>query len=155
MCFSWASITIYTNHPWENMKASVEWVNGLTYLAWGDSRHYTIVDYSDDKDKQKGSSPTELMLQSMLACTAPDIVSILKKMKEPIQGLVVNAVGTRATEHPKVFTDIEIEYIVRGNVKQESLDKAIALSQEKYCHISITFKRAGVNIKVSSKIIKE
>ena len=137
------------------MQGKVEWTNDSTFIASGDSGHYTILDHSDDKAKQKGSSPTEMLLQAMCGCTAMDVISILKKKKEPVVGLDVIADGTRASEHPKVFTDISIEYIAYGNVKKESLDRAISLSQEKYCNISITLKRAGVRVNVSSRVVVE
>ncbi len=95
-----------------------------------------------------------MLLEAMCGCTAMDVISILKKKKEPVTGLEVIADGTRATEHPKVFTDINIEYVAYGNVKKESLERAIALSQEKYCNISITLKRAGVKVNVSSRIVE-
>ncbi|MCL4334109.1 MAG: OsmC family protein [Candidatus Thermoplasmatota archaeon] len=136
------------------MRAKVEWVDGLTFLSSDDSGHYVILDHSEDKSAQKGSSPTNMLLEAMCGCTAMDVISILKKKKEPVTGLEVIADGTRATEHPKVFTDINIEYVAYGNVKKESLERAIALSQEKYCNISITLKRAGVKVNVSSRIVE-
>ncbi|MEM0133790.1 MAG: OsmC family protein [Thermoplasmatales archaeon] len=137
------------------MRGKVEWMKDMTFLASGDSNRYTILDFSDDKEQQKGSSPTEMLLQAMCGCTAMDVLSILKKKREPITGLEVKADGTRSPEHPKVFTSVNLEYVVYGRVKQESLDRAIALSQEKYCNISIVMKRAGVNINVTSKIIDD
>ena len=54
------------------MRGKVEWTNDSTFIASGDSGHYTVLDYSDDKAKQKGSSPTEMLLQAMCGCTAMD-----------------------------------------------------------------------------------
>ncbi len=136
------------------MRAKVEWVNGLTFIASGDSHRYTILDNSDDRDSQKGSSPTEMLLQAMCGCTAMDVISILKKKREPVIGFEVIAEGTRAPEHPKVFTDINLEYVVYGKVSKDSLERAISLSQEKYCNISVILKRGGVRVNVSSRIIE-
>jgi len=137
------------------MRGKVEWMKDMSFIASGDSNRYTILDFSDDKEQQKGSSPTEMLLQAMCGCTAMDVLSILKKKKEPVVGLEVIVDGTRAPEHPKVFTDINLEYVVHGNVRKESLDRAISLSQEKYCNISIILKRGGVRINVTSKIIED
>ncbi|MEM0127583.1 MAG: OsmC family protein [Thermoplasmatales archaeon] len=134
------------------MKANVHWVGNLTFIGSADSRHYTIIDHSEDKEKQMGSSPTELLLQAMCSCTAMDIVNILQKMKEPLAGLEVKAEGFRSKEYPQLFTEINLEYIIKGNVSKESLERAITLSQEKYCHVSIALKRSGTNIKVTSRI---
>ncbi|MEM0126420.1 MAG: OsmC family protein [Thermoplasmatales archaeon] len=134
------------------MKANVRWIGNLTFIGSSDSRRYTIIDHSEDKEKQMGSSPTELLLQALCSCTAMDIVNILQKMKEPLEGLEVRAEGFRSKDYPQLFTEINLEYVVKGNVSKDSLERAISLSQEKYCHISIALKRSGTNIKVSSKI---
>ncbi len=150
-----ASIMINTIHHLENMRAKVEWVDNLTFIASDDSGHYVILDHNEDKALQKGSSPTNMLLQAMCGCTAMDVISILQKKKEPVTGLEVSAEGTRAEQHPRVFTDVNIEYIAYGNVNKESLDRAVSLSQEKYCNISITLKRAGVRVTFSTKIVDE
>ncbi|MGC8562432.1 MAG: OsmC family protein [Thermoplasmata archaeon] len=137
------------------MRGKVEWMKDMTFIASGDSNRYTIFDFSDVSEQQKGSAPTEMLLQAMCGCTAMDVISILKKKKEPVEGLEVIADGTRSPEHPKVFTDINLEYVVYGNVKKESLERAISLSQEKYCNISIIMKHGGVRINVTSKIIED
>ncbi|MGC8644829.1 MAG: OsmC family protein [Thermoplasmata archaeon] len=134
------------------MKAKVRWVGNLTFIGSADSRHYTIIDHAENKEEQMGSSPTELLLQAMLSCTATDIVNILRKMREPLEGLEVSAEGFRSKEYPQLFTEITLEYVVKGKVNRESLEKAISLSQEKYCHISIALKRSGTNVKVKSRI---
>lgn len=134
------------------MKAKVEWVGNFTFIGSSDSNRYTLIDHSEDREMKKGPSPTELFLQALCSCTAIDVVSILKKMKEPIKGLQVSAEGIRSKEFPQVFTDISLEYSVDGEVKEDSLDKAISLSQEKYCHISISLKRAGAKVNVTRKI---
>jgi len=137
------------------VKAKVEWVDNLTFLSSGDSGRFTILDHSENKELQKGSSPTEMLLQALCGCTAMDVISILQKKREPVTGLVVTAEGTRAQEHPKVFTNINLEYVAYGNVKKESLDRAVSLSQEKYCNVSITLKKAGVTLNISSRIDKD
>ena len=137
------------------MRAKVEWVDNLTFLSSDDSGHYAILDHSENKELQKGSTPTNMLLQALCGCTAMDVISILQKKKEPVTGLEVSAEGTRAAEHPKVFTEVELEYVAYGNVKKESLDRAVSLSQEKYCNISITLKRAGVRVTFSTRIVKD
>ena len=130
------------------MQASVKWVSGLTFVSKGESGHSIVMDYASTREEQTASSPTELLLQALCGCTAMDVISILKKMKEPVEGFEVKAEGIRATEHPKVITDIKLEYIVKGNINHENFDKAVSLSQEKYCNISIILKRGGVRFEV-------
>lgn len=137
------------------MRARVEWVDKLTFKAWDDFGHETVLDHSENKELQKGSSPTNMLLQAMCGCTAMDVISILQKKREPVKGLEVIADGTRSQEHPKVFTDISLEYVAYGNVRKENLDRAVSLSQEKYCNVSISLKRAGVRISVSSRVVED
>lgn len=135
------------------MKAKASWVDGLTFVSSGDSGHYVIMDSKFEGREQKANGPMELLLQSLCACTGMDVVSILRKMHEPLTGFEITLDATRANEHPKVFTSVNLEYIVYGDVNPESLEKAIKLSQEKYCTISVMLKRAGVAVAVSRKII--
>jgi putative redox protein len=146
------SLRIYTEAQLGYMKARVRWVGNLTFIGSADSGHYIIIDHAENKEEQMGSSPTELLLQAMLSCTASDIVNILRKMREPMEGLEVRAEGFRSKDYPQLFKEINIEYIVKGKVNPDSLAKAISLSQEKYCHISIALKRSGTDVRVTSRI---
>jgi putative redox protein len=80
----------------------------------------------------------ELVLIGMAGCTAYDVVSILAKKRQAVTGLEVRSQAERAEEPPRVFTDIEIEYIVRGkNISPKAVEDAIRLSKDKYCSASI------------------
>jgi len=81
-------------------------------------------------------------------CTAMDVVSILKKKQQDVKSVEVAVRGTKSQEPPTYFTDIELEYIVRGNVDEDALRRAIELSQEKYCSVGLTVKKgAGFSVK--------
>lgn len=76
----------------------------------------------------------ELLLVGLCGCTAMDVISILRKKREEVTGIEVKAHAERALGHPKVFTAIELEYVVTGrNVKPRSVERAIELSAEVYC----------------------
>lgn len=93
------------------------------------------------------ASPMELLLASVAGCTAMDIVHVLRKMREPLRGLTVGITGDRASENPKVYTDVKIVYTVTGeDVRPAAVERAIALSQESYCSASVMLQRAGVQI---------
>lgn len=77
----------------------------------------------------------ELLLIALASCTAMDVVSILQKKREPLEGLEVFVEGTRAHEHPKTYTDIQVVYRVRGHVRAKALAHAIELSEGKYCSV--------------------
>jgi len=78
--------------------------------------------------------PMQLMLTSLAGCTAMDILSILKKKRLEIEKFQVIVRGKRAEEHPRVYTEIEIQYLLWGKrLDTKSVEQAIRLSEEKYC----------------------
>jgi putative redox protein len=90
----------------------------------------------------------ELLLIGMAGCTAYDVVSILEKKRQAVTGLEVSAQAERAEETPRVYTRIEIEYVVRGRaIKPKAVEDAIQLSEEKYCSASIML---GKTAKIST-----
>jgi putative redox protein len=81
-----------------------------------------------------GFLPLELMAVSLAGCTAMDVISILKKMKQEVTDFIVEVKAKRADQHPKVFTEAVIKYSVTGtNVVEKSLSRAIELSAVRYC----------------------
>lgn len=100
-----------------------------------------------------GGSPVEFMLAGVAGCTAMDIVHILQKRRLSLSTVTVEIRGTQAEEPPNVYTDASIVYIIRGeNITPAAIEKAIELSQDKYCSASIMFQRAGVNISTKYRI---
>jgi putative redox protein len=82
------------------------------------------------------ASPIELLILSLIGCTGVDVASILTKMKEPLEGLKVTAESERAEEHPRVYTKIHLTYFVKGPVNVKKLERAINLSETRYCSAS-------------------
>jgi len=81
-----------------------------------------------------GFRPMELMAISLAGCTAMDVISILQKKRQGITGFEVKVNATRAAEHPRVFTALEIHYIFRGRgIEVAAVERAIDLSKTKYC----------------------
>lgn len=117
------------------MEAQVTWVEDRRFVGEGSSGHAIVVDGSAEK---RGPSPMELLLIGMAGCTAYDVVSILEKKRQAVTGLQVSARAERAAETPRVYTDIEVEYRVRGrNISSKAVEDAIRLSEQKYCSASI------------------
>lgn len=83
-----------------------------------------------------GSRPVDMLLVALAGCTGMDVLSILKKKRQPVAGLEVRVSGTQADEHPRVFTDIEVVYVVEGDgVNPKAVERAIELSETKYCPV--------------------
>ena len=118
-----------------SMRAQVTWVEDKRFVGRASSGHAIVVDASAEK---QGSSPMELLLIGMAGCTAYDVKSILEKKRQNVTGLEVSARAERAEEPPRVYTKIEVEYVLRGRgIKAKAVEDAIRLSEEKYCSASI------------------
>ena len=116
-------------------EAKVTWVEDRRFVGHASSGHAIVLDGSAEK---LGPSPMELLLIGLAGCTAYDVVSILEKKRQDVIGLEVHARAERAEEPPKVYTEIHVEYVLRGRgIKPKAVEAAIRLSKEKYCSASI------------------
>lgn len=133
-------------------EAQVTWVEDKRFVGHASSGHAVIVDASAEK---MGSSPMELVLIGMAGCTAYDVANILEKKRQAVTGLEVSARAERAAEPPRVYTDIQVEYVVRGrNIQAKAVEDAIRLSEEKYCSASIMLGKTA-HITTSYRIVDE
>jgi len=130
-----------------------------------DEMHFTALPTSgqlvhmDSKPSEtglrQGASPMELLLSALGGCTAMDVISILRKKRQAVTGFEVRVHGERTTEHPKVFTDITIEYVVRGvNIDPAAVARSIELSTETYCSVHAMLHQAA-NIRTAYTIVQE
>ena len=120
----------------ENTKSGhVVWEGqGLAFRAIGGSGYQLRFDSPADP---QGSSPMELVALASAGCTASDVISILQKKQQQVTEFEVNVIGLRATDHPKVFTEIDLEYVVTGrSVDPKAVERAIELSLTKYCSVN-------------------
>jgi putative redox protein len=109
-------------------------------------------DMGGGPDKKAGS-PMEFLLAGVAGCTAVDVVLILQKQRQKVTGVEVEATGARAPEPPQVYTEIDLVYVVQGeDIDPAAVERAIALSEEKYCSASATFVQAGVTMRSTYRI---
>ncbi|MDL5045090.1 OsmC family protein [Oscillatoria amoena NRMC-F 0135] len=120
------------------MKIITNMLEDEVYEASNGSGHSVTIDMREASIK-KNQSPVELLLSSLSACGAVDIVLILKKRRKTIQDFRVETTGIRREDTPRRFTDIHCKYIITSpDVTEEELDKVAALSLEKYCSVAAT-----------------
>ena len=138
------------------MKAQVTWQGGMKFEAIADSGHPIVLDAAPDVGgSDQGSRPMELIAMGLAGCTAMDVVSILRKKRQEITSFEVKVDAERATQHPHVFTAIEITYILRGKgIDAASVERAMQLSEEKYCPAQAML-RAVAPISLKYEIIEE
>lgn len=93
---------------------------------------------------RRGASPLELLLISLAGCTAMDVISILRKKRQNVTNFEVRVHAERAVDHPRVFTDFALEYVVRGvNVDPAAVERSIQLSNETYCSVHAMLEKAA------------
>ena len=134
------------------MQANIKWVEGDTFVGLSDSGHNVVFDTGSDS---AAPSPMEMVLMSAGCCSSVDVVSILKKAKQEFTNISVKLSSERAETAPRVFTKINLHFIVTGkNVSEKHLARAISLSAEKYCSVALMLDKT-VDITHSHEIISQ
>ncbi len=138
------------------MEAVIDWQGEVKFHATSGSGHTITLDGPPDAGgKNAGARPMELLLMGLGACSAYDVVTILKKGRQDVEGCQAVLKAVRAAEPPKVFTEITMHFIVTGRDLNESkVARAVELSAEKYCSASIMLSRAGVQIEHTYEVIQ-
>jgi putative redox protein len=116
-----------------------------------------VVDHAmpDEDREDTGPHPVQLLLVGLCGCTGMDVISILQKKRQSFTGVTVKATAERAEEHPKVYTEIHLEFVVTGqDVDPQAVERSIELSQTKYCPASAMLSKA-VEITTSYRIVEE
>ncbi len=118
------------------MKARIKWTGERTFIGESGTGHAIVLEASP-AGRSLGPSPMELVLIGMGGCAAFDVVHILDKGREPIAGCVAELEAERGADDPKVFTRIHVHFAVTGrDLSRAKVERAIALSAEKYCSAS-------------------
>jgi len=121
--------------------ASIKWIGEEKFVATSPSGHAITID--SDRASNKAPGPMELVLMALGACTATDVVSILKKKRQKLEGLEVICSGERASEPPTVWIKLEILYRLRGSLDEAAVKRAIELSEQKYCSVSAMLQKTA------------
>jgi len=125
------------------MKARIKWVEGVSFVGETGSGHALVIDGAPENGgRNLGARPMELVLTGTAACTAFDVVEILRKARQPVADCVVEAQAQRAANPPKVFTHIHFRYLVAGRgLDAHQVERAVKLSKEKYCSATLMLAR--------------
>ncbi len=127
------------------MKVRVKWVEDVCFMAETESGHALIMDGAPESGgRNLGARPMETVLAGTGGCTAYDVVTILRKSRQPVKHCEVRIEADRAADDPKVFTRIHFHFVVTGSgVKKEQVERAIHLSAQKYCSASIMLAKTA------------
>ncbi len=122
------------------VEARAQWTDQERFLGIATSGHAIVIDAAKEKT---ANSPMELVLIGLCGCTASDVVSILRKKREPFTSLEVRAQAERAPNPPSVYTEIKLIYRVGGKVSRKAVEDAVRLSKEKYCSVSAMLEKTA------------
>ena len=134
---------------------NIKWIKSTkTVRAGVDSRGTPAVIgiWPEHEPLWRGLKASDMLLMSAAACSAYDVVNILRKQREPLESLEIFCTGEQESEPPKRFTHIHLHYQFKGVLDQEKVKKAIKLSEEKYCTVLNTL-RDSVEITSDWKIL--
>jgi putative redox protein len=138
------------------MKAIVKQIQGCSFIGKADSNHWVSIDTKKEvSGSDAATHPMELVLLALGSCTGCDVLSILQKKKVSLQDFEIHIDAQRAEEHPRVFTKIHLEFVFVGmELNPVHLERAIELSQQKYCPVSAML-RPSVAITTSYRMIEK
>ena len=125
-------------------EANVRWAGRMTFVGKAGTNHLVPMDTSPEFDgDDSATKPLELLLIALGGCTGMDVVPLLKKMRQDVTAVELNITAERSEDHPKVYTKIDLEYVVTGrNLEEDKVKRAVELSQEKYCSVSAILKKS-------------
>jgi len=125
------------------MEAKATWQGDMAFLGTADTGFEVRMDAGEASGgHNSGFRPTELLAMGTAGCTGMDVISILRKKRAEVSALEVRVHVDQAETYPRVFTKMQIEYMVTGkNIKRADVERAVELSKEKYCPCIAMFKQ--------------
>lgn len=118
-------------------RMEIQYLGDQRYVGHNEAGDQILIDGSEDTTV--GVRPMEALLAALGTCTAFDVVSILAKRRTPVASYRIELEGERADEHPRRYTKVRVRHVVSGEgITQESLERAVNLSHEKYCSVAAT-----------------
>lgn len=134
-------------------KATIHFAENDFFVGITPSGHAQTIE--TDSQRHSAATPMELLLLALGSCTGVDVISILRKKRQQITDYRIEVSGERRDEYPKAYTRLFVKHIVRGrSVSQEAVERAIELSETKYCSVAATL-RGTAEIITSYEIIED
>ena len=136
------------------MKAQVKWVDGMRFIGRSASGHSMTMDTSEQYGGSGSApSPMEMILMAAGGCSSIDVVSMLKKARQDVIDCEVEMSSERADAVPAVFTKIHMHFVVSGrDLSEAQVKRAVELSADKYCSVSIMLGKGGVEVTHSYEV---
>jgi len=138
------------------MKATVKWLDHMSFVGESGSGHSVVMDGAPDVGgRNMGVRPMEMVLLGLGGCTSFDLVLILQRQRQAVADVRVEIEAQRATKVPKVFTRIHVHYVVEGRgLDTKKVERAVSMTADKYCSVSIMLS-ASVELSHDFEIIEQ
>ncbi len=126
------------------MKVRIKWIEDVAFMGESETGHAVVLDGAPENGGRNiGMRPMEMLLIGMGGCTSFDVVTILKKSRQPVIDCVAEIEAERSDAIPKVFTKIHVHFVITGdNLNDTQVARAVKLSAEKYCSASIMLSKS-------------
>jgi len=123
-------------------KVKVRWAGKMSFIGIDEQNHSVLMDAGEKGGGDESAfKPVDLLLAALGGCTGIDVVNILKKQKQDVREFWIEIDGVQAEDHPRYFTEIKLEFVVRGeNINKDYVERAIDLSHTKYCSVGQTLE---------------
>lgn len=136
-------------------EVALKWVDSQMMVGIDSAGNALVMGFMKDREPAwNGMKPSDLLLLSLASCTGYDVIMILTKQKEPMSGFEIKVTAENMEEAPYAFTKINVHYIIEGAVSEKKVQRAIHLSEDKYCSVSNTLKH-GVELTNSYEIVEK
>lgn len=137
------------------MKVNVKFNKNMSFIGENEAGHKTMFDTSSAGGDYEAATPMEIMLEASAACSGIDVVSMLSKRKKTITDFNIEVTGEKREEHPNIYNKVHMKYTLTSpDIEESELERAISLSQDKYCSVSATLKLAGAYVTYEYEIKK-
>lgn len=139
----------------EKVTLQADWINGMAFET-DINGHKLIMDAAESSGgSNKGPRPKPLMLAALAGCTGMDVVSILAKMRVDVKKFRILVEAQQTEEHPKHYAEIKLIYEFTGkDLPMDKLEKAVSLSEERYCGVNAVYKKA-MKVSYEIRIVEE
>ncbi|TKJ37947.1 osmotically inducible protein OsmC [candidate division LCP-89 bacterium B3_LCP] len=135
------------------MKAKIQFQDGMHFSGLTESGHDMHWDSGPRDSITSGPAPMEAVLQAVAACSAMDVISIIRKRRKQVDSFEIEVEAEKKTEHPKIFEYVTVTYRMSGDgITTQELEKAVKLSQERYCSV-INMIKPNVNVSYRVEIV--
>ena len=122
-------------------EVKLEWLRSRMFVGTDHMGNSIAIGYlREDEPEGHGVNPADLMLLAAASCSAYDVVQILEKGKQPLEGFKIDVSAEQSQEAPYQYVSLHFNYIIKGDVAPDKIQRAMQLSEDKYCSVLATLK---------------